>query len=204
VSKNGAWGVFLDRDGVLNDVVVDAASGLPESPYRPEDVRLLEGAAEAVQLLARCGAAIGVISNQPAAAKGTHTRADLEAVHTAVEQQLSQAAAPVAVWCYCLHHPGGTDPELGRACDCRKPATGLIVQAATALGVDDLKASWVVGDSDVDIEAGHAAGCRTVLVETAATAHRRSRGLIADHRAAGVLDAARIIALATAQTGRAA
>jgi phosphoglycolate phosphatase-like HAD superfamily hydrolase len=80
----------------------------------------------------------------------------------------------------------------------------MILEAAEILGVDDLSASWVVGDSDVDIEAGRAAGCRTVLVETAATAHRRGRGVIADHNAAGVLDAARIIALATAQIGSAA
>ena len=204
MTEGAAWGVFLDRDGVLNDVVVDATSGLPESPYRASDVRLLDGAAEAVQMLTGAGAAIGVVSNQPAAAKRSHTRAELAAVHAEVERQLSAAAAPVAVWRYCFHHPGGADPELGRACDCRKPAPGLIVQAAAALGIRDLAASWVVGDSDVDIEAGRAAGCRTVLVETPATAHRRSGGLTADHRAASVLDAAHIIALATAQTGRAA
>jgi histidinol-phosphate phosphatase family protein len=203
VSETAAWGVFLDRDGVLNDVVVDAASGLPESPYRASDVRLLEGAAEAVQLLAGAGAAIAVVSNQPAAAKGSHTLAELAAVHTEVDRQLSDAGAPIAVWRYCFHHPDGGDPELGRACDCRKPAPGLIVQAAAALGIVDLTASWVVGDSDVDIEAGRAAGCRTVLVDTAATAHRRTRGVTADYRAASVVDAAHI-ALATAQTGRAA
>jgi D-glycero-D-manno-heptose 1,7-bisphosphate phosphatase len=165
---------------------------------------LLEGAAEAVQVLTGAAAAIAVVSNQPAAAKGSHTRADLAAVHAEVERQLSEAGARVAVWRYCFHHPDGTDPELGRACNCRKPAPGLIIDAAAELGIDDLGASWVVGDSDVDIEAGRAAGCRTVLVETAATAHRRGRGLTADHRAASVLDAAHIIALATAQTGRAA
>jgi histidinol-phosphate phosphatase family protein len=201
---SAAWGVFFDRDGVLNDLVVDATSGMPESPYSAIDVRLLEGAAEAVQLLGDRGAAIGIVSNQPAAAKGRHTLAALDAVHAEVERQLREAGARIAVWRYCLHHPDGTDPELGRPCDCRKPAPGLILAAAAALGVDDLAASWVVGDSDVDIEAGSAAGCRTVLVETAATAHRRSRGLPADHRAASVLDAARIIALETAQTGRAA
>jgi D-glycero-D-manno-heptose 1,7-bisphosphate phosphatase len=185
-------------------VVVDAGSGLPESPYRVSDVRLLEGAAEAVEVLARAGAAIGVVSNQPAAAKGIHTRAQLAAVHAEVERQLSEAGASIAVWRYCFHHPVSTDPELGRACDCRKPAPGLILEAAAELGIGDLASSWVVGDSDVDIEAGRAAGCRTVLVETAATAHRRSRGVTADHRVAGVLDAAHIIALATAQTGRAA
>ena len=204
MSSSGVWGVFLDRDGVLNDVVVDGASGLPESPYRPEDVHLLAGAAEAVQLVVGSGAVVAVVSNQPAAAKGTHSLAELEAVHAEVARQLAAASAPVAVWRYCVHHPEGTDPELGRACDCRKPASGMILEAAEILGVDDLSASWVVGDSDVDIEAGRAAGCRTVLVETAATAHRRGRGVIADHNAAGVLDAARIIALATAQIGSAA
>ena len=63
MTEGAAWGVFLDRDGVLNDVVVDATSGLPESPYRASDVRLLDGAAEAVRMLTGAGAAIGVVSN---------------------------------------------------------------------------------------------------------------------------------------------
>jgi D-glycero-D-manno-heptose 1,7-bisphosphate phosphatase len=196
--------VFLDRDGVLNDVVVDVASGLPESPYRAEDVRLTAGAAEALRLFAALGLPTAVVSNQPAAAKGTHTRAELDEVHSEVVRQLAAAGVQIGVWCYCLHHPQGTDPELGGACDCRKPAPGLIFEAAAALGIGELSSSWVIGDSAVDIGAGRAAGCRTILVEHAPTAHRRPGGPEPDHRVDDVLAAARKVAQVTARMGETA
>jgi D-glycero-D-manno-heptose 1,7-bisphosphate phosphatase len=98
---------------------------------------------------------------------------------------------------YCFHHPAGSDPELGRACDCRKPAPGLILQAADDLGLDRraLERSWLIGDSDVDVAAGRAAGLRTVVVEHPPSAHRRG-GIVADARAADVLEAARIVVAA--------
>jgi D-glycero-D-manno-heptose 1,7-bisphosphate phosphatase len=189
--------VFLDRDGVLNELVVDAASGRPESPYRPEDVRLVPGAAEAVRLLRTLGVPLVMISNQPSAAKGTVRLESLASVHDAVMRLLAGAGAEVDEARYCFHHPAGSDPELGRACDCRKPAPGLILQTADALGLDRraLERSWLIGDSDVDVEAGRAAGLRTVLVEHPPSAHRRG-GVAADARAADVLEAARIVAAA--------
>jgi D-glycero-D-manno-heptose 1,7-bisphosphate phosphatase len=196
--------VFLDRDGVLNDVVVDAASGLPESPYRVEDVRLTGGAVEALRLFEELGLPLAVLSNQPAAAKGTHTREELAAVHAEVVRQLADAGIEIAVWRYCLHHPDGLDPELGRACDCRKPAPGMILDAAAELGLGALTSSWLIGDSDVDVAAGRAAGCRTILVEHAPTAHRRNGGHVPDHRVDDVLAAARWVAQATARVGRTA
>jgi histidinol-phosphate phosphatase family protein len=196
--------VFVDRDGVINEVVRDDLSGLPESPYRAADVHLTPGAVEALRLLFGLGLAIAVVSNQPAAAKGTHTRAELAAVHDEVVRQLGEAGIRIEVWRYCLHHPEGSDPELGRACDCRKPAPGLILEAAAALGVSDLSSSWMIGDSDVDIAAGRAAGCRTILVEHAPTAHRRKGGQEPDHRVDDVLAAARRVAQATARMGETA
>ncbi len=201
---NARAAVFLDRDGVLNEVVVDATSGLPESPYRAEDVHLTAGAAEALCVFAALGLATAVVSNQPAAAKGTHTRAELAAVHAEVVRQLAAAGGQIGVWCYCLHHPLGIDLELAQACDCRKPAPGLIFEAAAALGIGDLASSWVIGDSDVDIAAGRAAGCRTILVEHAPTAHRRQGGHEPDHRVDDVLAAARMVAQVTARMGETA
>jgi histidinol-phosphate phosphatase family protein len=193
--------VFVDRDGVINDVVLDPLSGLYESPYRAQDVRLADGAVAALHLLSTLGLPTAVVSNQPAAAKGTHTLAALEAVHAEVVRQLGQAGERIDVWRYCLHHPAGVDPELGRRCDCRKPAPGLIFDAAGAIGIADLSSSWMIGDSDVDIAAGRAAGCRTILVENAPTAHRRRGGQEPDHRVDDVLAAARRIAHATARMG---
>ena len=137
------------------------------------------------------------MSNQPSAAKGTADLAALAAVHDAVVALLAEEGLAVDEVRYCFHHPAGTDPELGRACDCRKPAPGLILQAADALGLDEaaLGRSWLIGDSDVDVEAGRAAGLRTVLVEDPRSAHRR-HGAEADARAGDVLEAARIVAAA--------
>ena len=191
--------VFLDRDGVLNQLVLNPATGDHESPYRPEDVALVPGAAEALRLLRSLGVPLVVVSNQPSAAKGTADLASLAAVHDAVVALLAEEGLAVDEVRYCFHHPAGTDPELGRACDCRKPAPGLILQAAEALGLDAdaLGRSWLIGDSDVDAEAGRAAGLRTVLVEDPRSAHRRA-GAQATARAADVLEAARIVAGAAA------
>jgi D-glycero-D-manno-heptose 1,7-bisphosphate phosphatase len=196
--------VFLDRDGVLNEVVVDVLSGQPESPYRAEDVRLADGAVEALLLLAQLGLPVAVVSNQPAAAKGTHSREELAAVHAEVVRQLADAGIEIPVWRYCLHHPAGSDSELGRACACRKPAPGLILAAAAALGISDLASSWMIGDSDVDIAAGQAAGCHTILVEHTPTEHRRKGGQEPEHRVDDVLAGARCVAQASVRMGETA
>ena len=180
--------VFLDRDGVLNGLVPDPDSGRPESPLHAMDVRTLPGASEAVEALRRAGWAVVVVSNQPAAAKGNATLDDLRAVH----HHVRDALPPLDGWRYCLHHPEGTVERLAGPCACRKPAPGLLIAAAFELDLD-LPESWIVGDSDTDVEAGIAAGCRTVLVEHADSAHRRSGGAAADRHASDVGGAVRAI-----------
>jgi D-glycero-D-manno-heptose 1,7-bisphosphate phosphatase len=180
--------VFLDRDGVLNALVPDPETGRPESPLHAKDVQALRGASEAVDALRRAGWVVVVISNQPAAAKGKATLSQLQAVHHRVRDGLP----PLDGWRYCLHHPEGSDQRLGGPCLCRKPAPGLLIEAAFELELD-LPASWCVGDSDTDVEAGVAAGCRTVLVEHPESAHRRSGKEEADWHAADVAGAVRSI-----------
>lgn len=184
------WAVFLDRDGLINELVEDSVSGLPESPSRPEDVRLAPDAVEALRKLRGLGVPLIVVSNQPNAAKGKNTLAELEAVHDAVRRSLDEAGVAIDEYRYCYHHPDGTDPELGRACSCRKPEPGLILQGSAGL---DLSRSWVVGDSDVDVEAGRRAGCRTILVEVPLSAHRRKGNVKPDYRVRTFSEAADII-----------
>jgi D-glycero-D-manno-heptose 1,7-bisphosphate phosphatase len=184
------WAVFLDRDGLINELVEDSVSGLPESPSRPEDVRLAPDAVEALRTLRGLAVPLIVVSNQPNAAKGKNTLEELEAVHEAVVGLLDDAGLSIDDYRYCYHHPDGTHPELGRACSCRKPEPGLILEAASGL---DLARSWVVGDSDVDIEAGRRAGCRTILVEVPGSAHRRSANVRPDYRVGTFREAADII-----------
>jgi D-glycero-D-manno-heptose 1,7-bisphosphate phosphatase len=174
-----ARAVLLDRDGVLNELVEDPVSGLPESPLRVADVRLLAGAAAAVARLAAAGWALACVSNQPAAAKGRVSVEQLLAVHRRVLELLAQEGAELTVWRLCLHHPAGVVAGLAGECGCRKPAPGMLLQASAALGVAP-GACWMVGDTDADVGAGRAAGAHTALVGYPGSAHKRSGELRAD------------------------
>lgn len=171
--------VFLDRDGVLNALVPDPLSGRWESPLRPEDVRLLPGAAAAARELADAGFALVGVSNQPAAAKGTVTLEQLLATHERVLELLLAEGVRFDGFYLCTHHPDAVVADLRGPCDCRKPAPGMLLQAAAELELD-LAASWMVGDTDTDVGAGRAAGCRTVLVENPRSDHKRGGDVTAD------------------------
>lgn len=181
--------VFLDRDGVINELVADAASGAGESPLKVEQVRLVPGAAMAAAHLARAGYALVCVSNQPAAAKGTVSVAQLHAVHARVGELLAREGVTFATSRLCLHHEQGVIPGLSGPCECRKPSPGMLLDAAGALGVD-LARSWMVGDTDADIAAGRAAGCKTLLIRHAGSVHKRLQlvtpDFVADSLADGV------------------
>jgi D-glycero-D-manno-heptose 1,7-bisphosphate phosphatase len=163
---------FLDRDGLLNDLVGDPVSGLPESPLDPADVQLLPGVGGALARLADAGFALVCVSNQPAAAKGRVSVERLLAVHERVEEALGREGVRLDGSRLCLHSPAGVVPALSGGCDCRKPAPGMLLNAAAALGLD-LASSWMIGDTDADVLAGRAAGCRTALVEHPGSVHKR-------------------------------
>lgn len=119
------------------------------------------------------------VSNQPAAAKGIVTLEQLDAVQERVLELLEkEGVVPDASRC-CFHHPDATAPELRKTCRCRKPAPGMLLDAAAELAVD-LHASWMIGDTDSDVMAGVAAGCRTVLIALPDSAHKRSGAAHAD------------------------
>jgi D-glycero-D-manno-heptose 1,7-bisphosphate phosphatase len=175
--------VFLDRDGVLNELVVDLFSGAGESPLAVADVRLVAGAAAAAHALARMGFTLICVSNQPAAAKGRVSVEQLLAVHERVLELLACEGVRLDASRLCLHHPDGVLPELSGPCACRKPAPGMLLDAARALDID-LGASWMVGDTDADIRAGRAADCRTLLIEHHGSIHKRQQAVRPDLSAA--------------------
>jgi D-glycero-D-manno-heptose 1,7-bisphosphate phosphatase len=170
---SGRLAVFLDRDGTLNEAAPDPDTGVPESPLRVRDVRLIEGAAAAALQLAQAGFALICVTNQPAAAKGKVPLEQLLAVHDRVLELLREQGVQLDASRICLHHPQGVVPELSRVCDCRKPAPGMLLDAAHEMGIE-LASSWMVGDTDADVAAGRAAGCRTVLIEYPGSAHKRT------------------------------
>jgi D-glycero-D-manno-heptose 1,7-bisphosphate phosphatase len=180
--------VFLDRDGVLNAAVPDPVSGLPESPLHPEQVRLLPDAALAARALADAGYALVCVTNQPAAAKGKVELDELLAVHERALELLRDEGVLLDATRLCPHHPDGSVRSLAWRCPCRKPGTGMLVDAAAQLALD-VERSWMIGDTDADIRAGRSAGCRTLLVEYPPSAHKRSDGCAGDARATDLGDA---------------
>jgi len=165
---SGARAVFVDRDGVVNELVSDP----PESSLSMQDVSLIPGAAEALKRLASAGWLLIGVSNQPAAAKGIVALEELEGVQAHLLELLTAEGVRFDDFRICWHHPEGVVPALSGACRCRKPAPGMLLDAAFELGID-LAGSWMVGDTDADILASEAAGCRGVLVENERSAHKR-------------------------------
>lgn len=194
---------FLDRDGVLNELVRDHRTGVAESPLRLQDVALIAGAPQAAARLADAGFLLACVSNQPAAAKGTVSVEQLLAVHDRVIELLAREGVRLAASRLCLHHPDGVVDDLARVCGCRKPAAGMLIAAAADLAAD-LGASWMIGDTDADVAAGQAAGCRTLLVEHPGSAHKRRGGIHPDLVAADLgPGVAKILARARLETSRA-
>jgi len=155
--------VFIDRDGVLNEMVYDETHGLLDSPRRPEQVRLVPGAGAFMRGLRELGYLRIVVTNQPGLAKGTMTLEELKTVNQTILDGLRREGGDWDDLRFCPHHPEGVVTEYTVACDCRKPKPGLLLTAAREHGID-LARSWMVGDGLNDIQAGKAAGCRSVLV----------------------------------------
>jgi histidinol-phosphate phosphatase family protein len=176
---HGRAAAFLDRDGVLNELVPDRSSGVPESPLRVEDVRLAPGAATAAAALARLGFVLVCVSNQPAAAKGKVSVAQLLAVHDRVLELLGEQGVRLRASRLCMHHEHGVVPELSGPCACRKPAPGMLLDSIRSLEIDP-HVSWMVGDTDADIAAGKAAGCMTLLVRHPGSVHKRLQAVDPD------------------------
>ena len=154
----------MDRDGVLNALVERPGRGW-DSPYSVDEVALLDGAAAGLGRLRAAGYALVLVSNQPGHAKGYCTPEDLEAVHTAIVDRLREAGAEFDGAYYCYHHPEAVVEPLRVACGCRKPAAGLLRQAADELDLS-MERSYLVGDRTVDLEAARRAGCASVLVRS--------------------------------------
>jgi len=164
--------VFLDRDGVLNDLALNEKTGCWESPHDPKDVRLTQHAAQAVRALCEAGYLVFVVSNQPSYAKGKTSLENLRLVHDCIEAGLANAGGRVEKYYYCYHHPQGTVAEYSGPCKCRKPEPYFLLEARREYNLD-MDASWMVGDRDTDVQCGRAAGVKTVLVTDSRDSGRR-------------------------------
>lgn len=148
--------VFLDKDGTL----------IHNVPYNvePEKVAFVEDAFPALTALHEEGYDLVMITNQPGIALGLFSFHDFENVSRFIESELTKRNIPLKGVYFCPHHPEGVIPPFGTLCHCRKPAPGMLLRAANELDVD-LTRSWFIGDILNDVEAGNAAGCRTILID---------------------------------------
>lgn len=148
--------IFLDKDGTLIDDV----------PYNadPALIRLAPQAGAGLRRLAHDYRLI-VVSNQSGVAHGFFAEAALTGVERRIQELLAAEGVALDGFYYCPHHPSALDLRYRSRCTCRKPQPGLLLQAAREHLID-LRRSWMVGDILDDIEAGHRAGCRAVLVDS--------------------------------------
>lgn len=142
--------VFLDRDGTIARDV--------HYCRRVEDFELLPTVPEAIKLLNASGFKVVVITNQSGIARGYFTEDTLAQIHRRMKDELAKCGARVDAIYYCPHHPND-------GCDCRKPKAALFLQATKELHID-LSRSFVIGDMQMDVDAGKALGCKTILVTT--------------------------------------
>ena len=154
--------VFLDRDGVINYEV--------DLLHRVEQMQLIPGAAEAIRRINQMGYLAIVVTNQPVIARNLCSFEKLEQIHLQMETLLGHEHAYVNAIYYCPHHPDAGYPEERKEykirCNCRKPAPGMLLQAAKDWNID-LENSYMIGDSQRDVEAGNNAGVKqSILIPT--------------------------------------
>lgn len=168
--------IFLDRDGVINHPVV--RGGKPFPPARVEDVEIYSGLGERLQRLKDSGFVLIVVTNQPDVSRGTTTREAVEEINDLIAREIP-AIDRILV---CFHDKADN-------CDCRKPQPGMLIAGANEFGVD-LKSSYMVGDRRGDMEAGIAAGSRTIFVDRA---YSEQPPISFDHKVSSTHEALAII-----------
>lgn len=157
-------GIFLDRDGVLNELVYYPDSLEYEAPRTPEDFRLIPGVVDALHGFHTEQYLLFLVSNQPSLAKGKTSLEALTSVHARLEASLAEVGLAFQGVYYCYHHPMGVVPAYTCVCDCRKPGIRSLLRARDAFRLD-FSQCWMIGDQDTDVLCGQRAGCRTIQIE---------------------------------------
>jgi len=153
---------FLDRDGVITEDVIF---------QKVDRLEILPNVVAAIKKLNSLGLVI-IVTNRPDIARGVLTENEVIALHEKMKAELETKGAKIDAIYYCPHHPEKDHPDITPEllkyrieCDCRKPKTGMLEQAAKDFNLD-LKECFMIGDATKDIQTGINAGCKTILVKT--------------------------------------
>lgn len=165
--KRSNQAVFLDRDGVINEIVWNDDIDQLDSPLTKSQFRLLPGVIGALKVIQEKGYLLFVVTNQPAAAKGKTSYAELCAINHSFFQELQANEIELSEIAMCPHYekasPQTKEDYLVHPCDCRKPKPGLITHLTNKYNID-MEHSWMVGDSYTDIMCGKSAGLNTAFI----------------------------------------
>ncbi len=189
--------VFLDRDGVLNEIVFNEDTEQLDSPMNVGQFQLLPGVPEALRLFKEKGYYLFIVTNQPAAAKGKTSLAKLYDINTYFAEEMQKTGAELDDIYMCPHYtkalPMTKEDFLIRSCDCRKPKPGLLLKAKERYHID-WEHSYMIGDSYTDIEAGKKAGVKTIFLgDLKCDVCKRLRGNLPDYIVPDVYTAAGIV-----------
>ncbi len=181
--------IFLDRDDTL---IED-----PGYISSPDQVKLLDGAAEALVKLKDLGYKLIVVSNQSAVARGIVSEKTLNKIHNRLKQLLAEKNAFLDRIYYCPYHPEGVVPKYRKESNNRKPNPGMLLEAAKDMDID-LSQSWCIGNSSRDIEAGYMAGCKTILIDVPShlkysDSDLKLKGITPDYQGVNLREAVNII-----------
>ena len=182
--------VFLDRDGVINELVYNPSTDDYEAPQQRNDLKIFPGAVKAIKELAVRGFRLFIITNQPDYAKGKTSMEELQTIHEKMHKEFIENDILFTEYYYCYQHPDSVLPEL-RGSQCRKPNPYFLREAEKKYSLD-LNRAWMVGDSDVDIFAGKSVGAETILVENPHSVDRRKEST-PDNRVKSLEEAVQII-----------
>ena len=189
----GRKAAFLDRDGVINK---DKAY-----VHRWEDFEFVPGAIQGMRRLQDAGYALVIVTNQSGLARGYYTETQYQQLTEALHQELAGHGVKLDGVYHCPHHPKGTVPALSIDCDCRKPAPGMVLQAARELGLS-LPESLLIGDKPSDIEAARAAGIGRAYLVASDNPESGAVAVQADGHFASLLDCTAQLFPATLQENR--
>ncbi|MEE2821484.1 MAG: HAD family hydrolase [Acidobacteriota bacterium] len=149
--------IFLDRDGTLIEEIGHL--------HQIQDVCVYPETYQAVRKINESEFLAIVVTNQSAIARGFLTEKELEEIHLFIQNDFRQEEAWIDAFYYCPHHPEAGTESYTRECPCRKPKPGMLLQAAEELNLA-LSPSHMIGDKLIDVEAGHRAGCQSVLIKS--------------------------------------
>lgn len=155
--------IFLDRDGVINKLVINPEEILVDSPNSVRQFELTHNAGKALRILKKLGYLLILISNQPGIAKGYYNLREFQKIKKKMEKDLLRHNIAFDAQYYCLHHPNAVVKEYKMKCKCRKPGTKLVADAISEHGID-LKKSFFIGDGISDMQLAKKIGCSGIFI----------------------------------------